>query len=187
MSLAQQQQPPAPVFSKDRTEGVEAEFSKKDSRSLASKGIQVLMQHLVEDIEDEIAHGDEAEAKEEKSYQEQYAALTEVMEQLDKKSTDLTAAIAATQTEKADEQSLQDANVPALEAAEQYKAHITPDCDWIMGAIEERAEKRNTEIRGLQETKEYLAGKLPDSLIQSRAQEQTTDKNPFSILASISK
>jgi len=46
-----------------------------------------------------------------------------------------------------------------------YQAKIKPDCDWILGAFDGRAEARAAEANGLTSAKEFLAGKT--ALIQS--------------------
>merc|ERR1712038_2167893 len=55
-----------------------------------------------------------------------------------------------------------------LKDEEEYKASITPDCDWILKAFAERAEKRAAELEGLFGAKEYLVGYKP-SLLERRA------------------
>ena len=41
-----------------------------------------------------------------------------------------------------------------------YRADITPDCEWILKAFDERAIARDAEMNGLSGAKDFLAGQV---------------------------
>jgi len=68
------------------------------------------------------------------------------------------------------------ANELALKDEVDYKASITPDCDWIIGAFEKRSAARVAEMNGLVGAKEYLAGYKPPASEETALLEQGRGK-----------
>merc|ERR1719502_220256 len=69
-------------------------------------------------------------------------------------------------------------NKAELKDEEDYRAEITPDCDFMLGAFEERAQRRVAEMEGLSQAKEFLAG-MAESASVSLAQKSTVDDAAF--------
>merc|ERR1719330_262322 len=74
--------------------------------------------------------------------------------------------IAADRKSKSEENRKKDYNEAELKDDETYRAKIPPDCDWIIGAFEERAKKRVAELEGLRGAKDFLAGAQEAALVQ---------------------
>merc|ERR1719191_577617 len=94
------------------------------------------------------------------------AAKTLKAELIDKKD-ELTDIIAKRNNEKIDEEDDKKKNSGDLKDEDDYKAEITPDCDWILGAFEARADARAKELQGLTTAKEYLNGAKGASLVST--------------------
>merc|ERR1719440_1097035 len=77
---------------------------------------------------------------------------------LEDKKTNLEVSIANDEESKSDEENLKLENQGDLKSELDYKAAIKTDCDWILKAFTERAEKRQAELSGLSGAKEFLAG-----------------------------
>jgi hypothetical protein len=97
-------------------------------------------------------------------------AATELKEELIKKKVALTNAISQRSQERSDEKADKNSNELDLKDEEDYRAEITPDCDWIIGAFAKRAEARELELKGLETAKSFLAGQgNPEALLQAQA------------------
>merc|ERR1719326_2302620 len=77
---------------------------------------------------------------------------------LEEKKTNLEVSIANDEESKSDEENLKLENQGDLKSEMDYKAAIKTDCDWILKAFSERAEKLQAELSGLLGAKEFLAG-----------------------------
>mmetsp|Transcript_125658 Transcript_125658/g.305240 ORF Transcript_125658/g.305240 Transcript_125658/m.305240 type:complete len:729 (-) Transcript_125658:68-2254(-) len=157
LALQQQQ----PDFEVSQFEAPDATFAGKGSRKGQAKNIVSVLTMLIEDLTDEIRNG----MKDEQAAQLQYESAMRVAQQLkadlEAKKLSLEEAIARLTTEKGEEESLKTANEGEHQDEVDYKARITPDCDWILGAFQHRAEHRATEMAGLVKAKEFLAGYQP--------------------------
>jgi len=81
-----------------------------------------------------------------------------LQKELEAKKINLETAIANFGEEKSDESELKLENQGDLKSEMDYKASIKVDCDWVLKAFTERAEKRQAELSGLVGAKEFLAG-----------------------------
>merc|ERR1719453_1226444 len=79
---------------------------------------------------------------------------------------DLTDQIAKLGEDKEEEEKDKEANEKDLKDELDYKAKITPDCDWIIKAFEQRAAARAAEMNGLETAKDYLSGMKAPELLQ---------------------
>jgi hypothetical protein len=68
-------------------------------------------------------------------------------------------------------------NKGALQDAQDYKASIKDDCDWLLGSFQERVDKRKAEMNGLVTAKEYLQGAAPPAMLETS---KTFDDNQLS-------
>lgn len=163
--LAFEQEDPEFAISEDQAP--EAVFSNKGKRKNETKGIVSIMTMLIEDVADEIKNAMKAEEEAQLAYEEQMATAQKLKESLVTKKVNLEVMIAKKQDELKDEEADKKKNEGDLKDEEDYKASIKPDCDWILKAFAERAEKRAAELDGLSGAKEYLVGYKP-SLLERR-------------------
>jgi len=157
-----------PEFAISADQAPEAVFSGKGKRKNETKGIVSIMTMLIEDVADEIKNAMKAEEEAQLAYEEQMATAKKLRASLVTKKVNLEVMIAKKQDELKDEEADKKKNEGDLKDEEDYKASITPDCDWILKAFAERAEKRAAELDGLVGAKEYLVGYKP-SLLEKRA------------------
>merc|ERR1712008_190743 len=123
---------------------------------------------LIEDVADEIKNAMKAEEEATSAWEEQMATAEKLEQSLITKKVNLEVTIAKKEDELKDEKADKKKNEGDLKDGEEYKASIKPDCDWILKAFAERAEKRAAELDGLSGAKEYLVGYQP-SLLERRA------------------
>lgn len=157
-----------PEFAVSEDQAPEAVFSSKGKRKGESKGIVSIMTMLIEDVADEIKNAMKAEEEATLAWEEQMATAEKLKKSLITKKVNLEVTIAKTEDELKDEKADKKKNEGDLKDEEDYKASIKPDCDWILKAFAERAEKRAAELDGLSGAKEYLVGYQP-SLLERRA------------------
>mmetsp|Transcript_130736 Transcript_130736/g.244607 ORF Transcript_130736/g.244607 Transcript_130736/m.244607 type:complete len:726 (+) Transcript_130736:85-2262(+) len=165
LSLRQAQDP---VFSVSEDQAPDATLSGKGSHKGEAKDILSLMTYLIEDLEDEIRNGVTTEASQQAAYEEEKATALNLIDKLEEKKLSLEKAISKAGEDKVAEETLKGGNLGDKAAQESYHSDIKPDCDWIIGAFDKRAEARAAEMTGLTEAKEYLAGQ--SSLLEKRAQ-----------------
>jgi len=156
-----------PEFAISEDQAPEAVFSGKGKRKNESKGIVSIMTMLIEDVADEIKNAMKAEEEAQLAYEEQMATAKKLRKTLVTKKVNLEVQIAKTEEDLKDEEADKKKNEGDLKDEEDYKASIKPDCDWILKAFTERAEKRAAELDGLTGAKEYLVGYKP-SLLERR-------------------
>jgi hypothetical protein len=148
-----------PEFEVSEDQAPEANFAGKGSRKMQSKNIVSLMSYIIEDLNDELANEKKAEAKSHMEYEEEYATAKKLKEDLEDKRDTLKQIIADREDDKKDEKKTMGENQKDLDDENDYKAKITPDCDWILKAFDQRATARAAEADGLTTAKEFLAGK----------------------------
>jgi hypothetical protein len=157
-----------PEFAVSEDQAPEAVFSSKGKRKGESKGIVSIMTMLIEDVADEIKNAMKAEEEATLAWEEQMATAEKLKKSLITKKVNLEVTIAKTEDELKDEKADKKKNEGDLKDEEDYNASIKPDCDWMLKAFAERAEKRAAELDGLSGAKEYLVGYQP-SLLERRA------------------
>jgi len=156
-----------PDFAVDEHDAPGMSMSHKGKHADASKGIVQIMTYLIEDLNDEIMNGMKLEAKGQMNFDKANSTATTLLENLGEKKTNLEGSMADHEEDETDEELVRKTNTHMLKDEKTYKASIKPDCDWIIGAFTERADKRAMEMNGLVTAKEFLAGKKP-SFLQKR-------------------
>merc|ERR1719440_2102269 len=136
---------------------------------------------IIEDLQAEVANGKKAEAKTQMDFAEALKAAKTLKSELIDKKDELSDIIAQTNVEKTDEEDDKKKNAGDLKDEDDYKAEITPDCDWILGAFTARADARAKELQGLTTAKEYLNGAKGASLVStgSKFDDNALSKNSF--------
>jgi len=160
LSLASVRQ--GPDFEVGEFDAPDAVFSGKGKRKDESKGIISLLTTLIEDLNEEVKNGMADEAAAQLEYEKLLKAAEDLKTSLEDKKVNLEDMIATRKEEKSDEEQLKLSNEGDLKDERDYKASIKTDCDWIIGAFEQRASKRQKEHEGLTKAKEFLAGMQAD-------------------------
>merc|ERR1719433_2464337 len=122
---------------------------------------------VIEDVNDEIRNGMKTEEDSQLAYEKQMKVAKDLEEELQKRIVHLKVLITKRGEERVEEQADMGNNQLDLRNERDYKADIKPDCDWMIGAFEQRAEKRAAEMSGLRGAKDFLAGYKPTALVQS--------------------
>jgi len=163
-----------PAFERSEDDAPDASFSKKGSRKNQSKNILSLLSYIIEDLNDEVANGKKNEAQSQVEFEAELATANALLKDLKAKVVTLDDLISKRNTDKKEENTDLKANNGDKDAEVAYEAKIKPDCDWIIGAFDKRADARAAETNGLTTAKEFLAGqsalvqkKFDDSSLQS--------------------
>jgi len=154
-----------PEFSRSADDAPDATLSGKDNNANASKTILALFAYVIEDLSDELKNDKKAEANSQTEFDEELATAEKLRDDLIAKRITLKGIISKRNGDKEEENKDMKENNKDRDAEIAYKNKITPDCDWMLKAFDQRAEARAAEAGGLETAKEFLAGKT--SLLQS--------------------
>merc|ERR1719316_1580191 len=138
-----------PEFERSADDAPDATFSKKGSNKLEGKGIVSLFDYIIEDLNDELANEKKAEAKSQEEYEAEMATAQKLVDDLTEKKVTLEGIIAKRKEDKEEENKDMKANNKDRDAELAYQSKITPDCDWILKAFDQRATARAAEMDGL--------------------------------------
>jgi len=150
-----------PDFKVSEDQAPEFKLSDKSKRKNESSGIVGLMEVLIEDLETEIKNGLKEEEEAQLDFEDNMAAAKKLVKDLRKKKTNLKEQIAEHDEDKTDEEADKKGNNKDLDDEEEYKEEIKPDCDWMLENFDERDKRREAEMNGLVEAKQFLAGYQP--------------------------
>jgi len=153
-----------PEFEKSEDQAPEFKMASKSKRKNQSSGIVGLMELLIEDLETDIKNGLKAEEEAQTEFEKNLKAAKTLKKELRKKKTDLKEQIADHEEDKDNEESLKKDNEQDKQDEDDFKAEIEPDCDWILENFDFRDQKRESEMNGLVQAKEFLAGAMPSML-----------------------
>jgi hypothetical protein len=167
-----------PEFEVSKDQAPDATFSGKGVRKGESKGIISILTNLIEDLGGEIRVSTKDEASAQLAFEKALAAAEKLTEELQDKVVVLEGIVAETQQQRTDETTLKTGNEANKTSTTEYEKKIKPDCDWIIGAFEERATKRAAEHEGLTQAKEFLAGYQ----VQSEAMVQQNTQHPLALV-----
>eukprot|EP00747_Dinoflagellata_sp_TGD_P155054 gnl/TRDRNA2_/TRDRNA2_177551_c3_seq6.p1 gnl/TRDRNA2_/TRDRNA2_177551_c3~~gnl/TRDRNA2_/TRDRNA2_177551_c3_seq6.p1 ORF type:complete len:707 (+),score=290.46 gnl/TRDRNA2_/TRDRNA2_177551_c3_seq6:115-2235(+) len=145
-------------FEVSEDQAPDASFSDKGSNKNESKGIESLMEMIIEDLHAEIKEAVKDEADATKEWVAQTKAAEKLKSELIEKKDNLEAAIADKTDKKNAENVDKTGNAGDKKDEEDHLANIKPDCDWLIGAFDERVRKRAAEMDGLTTAKEALMG-----------------------------
>jgi hypothetical protein len=147
-----------PVFEVSEDQAPDASFSGKDNHAGAQDAIVQMMTQIKENLENEVALADKAEAKALVDHATLTTEVEKQEDQYDKYIIELDTLMAEATTKIG---LLTDAKTKTEEerdATIEYLAKIKPNCEWIKGAFTLRANARAKEEKGLMEAKSILAG-----------------------------
>merc|ERR1719375_2449071 len=175
-----------PEFQISADQAPDATFSHKGSRKHETKGIVSIMTMIIEDLQAEIVTGVKDEAESQAAFEKALAAAKKLVKELEEHVVELDGIIAARKEEWSQEHELMAENKDSLASVNKYKKEITPDCDWILAAFEERRTKRKAEANALTEAKEFLAGAAPPAMLQSKGATQSANAGSAGLDAAFS-
>jgi len=153
LSLVQQ-----PTYSEDPNKAPETSFSGSNKRQGESTGIVAILEMIKEDLQKEMKAGRADDAKAQAEYEKQSGSLQESLDaqketevSLEKALASLDENIAAADEFKSDKQA-------DLGSEKDMKASLGTDCQWVKDNFDKRRKSRKTEMAGLVEAKNFLAG-----------------------------
>jgi len=149
-----------PEIEKDEDKAPEFKMASKSKRRNQSSGIVGLMELLIEDLETDIKNGEKAEEEAQVEFESNMKAAKKLKKELKKKKSDLKQQIADHEEDKDNEHNKKDDNEEDKTGEEDLKKEIEPDCDWILENFDLRDTKREAEMNGLVQAKEFLAGAM---------------------------
>merc|ERR1740121_1515807 len=173
LALAQQ----GPEFEISQWQAPEANFKDMGHHTNEAKDIVSILSYITEDLYDEIKVAQQEEEAAQLRYEAAIKAALQVRADLVEHKLVLEAAIASDTDLKAKENRKKDHNEAELKDDVAYRKSITPDCDWIIGAFEERARKRVAELSGLRGAKDFLAGAQEAALVQKSKNLRSVQKH----------
>merc|ERR1719316_2396132 len=148
-----------PVFEVSEDQAPDASFSGGDKHKGATDGIVQLMTQIKENLENEVALADKAEAKATEEFLALKASSAAQDEAYATQITGLDTSIAETDAEIEADKNTQSDTTDQKNSVDAYRADIKANsCEWIQGAFTKRAEARKKESEGLQQAKAILAG-----------------------------
>jgi len=121
-------------------------------------GIIAILGMLREDLENEMKIGRAEDAENEAEYEKGKAAAQEMLDAQTAKKIQTEKELAELKQKIHDTEEYKGQKEGDLGAEKDLKGSLMSDCSWVKTHFKTRAEKRQTEIDGLQEAKGYLAG-----------------------------
>jgi len=167
LSLAQKEDPeystdkdaaPKLSYEGSRTDGGVSGGKTYGGRTGESGGIIMIISMLKEDLEKQVSQGGKDNAKAEQEYEKQRSALKET---LDAQTTSKIAAekeLMEVDKRIDDVSTFSDQQGSDLGDEKELEMSILKDCSWVKTHFDSRREKRKSEMEGLEEAKNYLAG-----------------------------
>merc|ERR1719421_2474774 len=127
-------------------------------RKSENTGIVAILGMIKEDIEKEMATAAKEDAESNAAYLEERNAMQSSLDALNEKKANLESQEAETADQIADRESEKQGTEGNKAASEEEKEALATSCAWVETHFESRADKRKSEIAGLQEAKSFLMG-----------------------------
>jgi len=127
-------------------------------RSGEGGGIIAILGMMKEDFEKEIKTGREEDAEAQANFEEDRQKLFDTLEAQKESLTNTEKELSETKTKIADVTELKEQKGKDLEEEEKMKESLTKGCAWVKSHFKSRRDKRQAEIDGLIEAKNFLAG-----------------------------
>jgi hypothetical protein len=147
-----------PKYSVDEDKAPEADFSAGNKRGQETGGIIAILEMVKEDTENEIKTSREEDAEAEADYEKSRSALQETLDAQTASKIANEQELAELQEDIADTEELKDSKASDLAEEQALEASLQKDCAWVESHFDSRRDKRKTEIDGLVEAKNSLAG-----------------------------
>merc|ERR1719215_1469535 len=157
LDLVQKKQEPA--YSVDEDKAPETTFSGGyGGRKGESGGIIAILEMIKEDTENEIKVSRQDDADAEATYDKNRAALKETLDAQTDSKVQAGKELAATEAKSADTEETKNGKSSDLAEEEKLESSIGKDCAWVESHFASRRDNRKTEIQGLVDAKNFLAG-----------------------------
>jgi len=144
------------LYTKD--DAPDAEFSHKGKGKQETKGVIAILETIIEDLNTEVANAVKAEEDAQLEYEAQKKAAEKLEGSLVAKKANIVTDLAQRRTDKTNEETDKGNNEADLGVQTGLKASTEPDCTKIANKFEDRQSKRQLELDGLRQAKEFLAG-----------------------------
>jgi hypothetical protein len=123
-----------------------------------ARGVMAILDMIKEDLSKEIKTAGQAEADAQVAYEKDFAALTAAYRASERAKTAAEVELASLTSDKQDTVENKNSAETDLGDEEKLAEAIAKDCDWVKTHFDKRRESRKTEISGLEDAKEFLAG-----------------------------
>jgi len=148
----------APEYTVDKDKMPEKDMGDYKGRQSDSAPIIGMIAQIKEDLEMEIKTGRQEEADAQADYEKQRAAMTETLNKQEDTKVATEKDLSDLEAKIADKTAFADQKGTDLSEQEKMKKSIGTDCAWVDSHFDTRREKRKTEIDGLVDAKNFLAG-----------------------------
>jgi hypothetical protein len=167
-----------PVFNISADQAPDATFTHKGSNKNQGKDIVSLFDFILEDLGEELSNARAFEANSQEEFEAERAAAEKLVKDLEEKIVTIEGLIAARKEDKEQETKDMNHNNNLRDEEIDYRTKITPDCNWILKAFDQRAAARDAEMNGLRSAKDFLSGQKvaePTSLLEKSKGRQFDD------------
>merc|ERR1740121_1133064 len=144
------------LYTKD--DAPDMEFAHKSKGKLETRGVIALLETIIEDLNTEIVNAVKAEEEAQLQYEAQKKAAEDLKATLVAKQINLASDIAARKGDRTTETNTRNDNQGDLDGVTQTKTDIEPQCNQIQSKFDDRKAKREAEMEGLRQAREFLAG-----------------------------
>jgi predicted nucleic acid-binding Zn-ribbon protein len=148
----------APEYSEDPDKAPETTFSNADAHQGQTTGIVSILDMIKEDLQKEMSEGKADEAKAQAEYEKQSGALQDSLDAEKATKVSLEKELAALEESMSGAEKRKAEKEGDLESEKDLKKALETDCDWVKTHFDTRSDKRKTEMEGLVEAKNFLAG-----------------------------
>jgi len=153
----------APEYTEDPDKAPSTWEGSYGGRKSESTGILAILSMLVEDLEKEMADAKSDDADAQEKYLKQNGALTETLNAQKATKVTLEEELAGVDAKIDVTEDYKESLEGDLKGSNAEKKALNTDCDWVKTHFDSRRSKRKTEMDGLQEAKDFLAGSGYDS------------------------
>jgi len=157
LELVQKQEP---EYSVDADKAPETTWSGGDygGRKGESGGIIAILEMIKEDTQNEMKVSRQDDADAEAAYEKNRAALKDTLDAQTASKVQAEKELSGTQEKSADMDEFKAGKSADLGEEQKLESSVAKDCAWVKSHFESRRDKRKTEIDGLVEAKNFLAG-----------------------------
>jgi len=131
-------------------------LSDKNSNKGAADMILAMIDHIVGNLQDEISDATKEEEDATADYEAQKAALEKANEDLDADEVSLKGEMTEVRSDITDEEKEETDNNGGITAQQDDKKAIEGECDFIISKHQERYDKRQAELSGINQAKDFL-------------------------------
>jgi len=155
LALAQKE----PEYSEDPDKAPDASFAKSyGGKKGESRGIVAILDMIKEDTANEMKTSRVDDADAQKTYEKNRGKLQSSLDAQTQSKVQTEKELAAVEEQIADLEEAKNGKAADLAEEEKLKESIEKDCAWVEATFDSRREKRKSEMDGLVEAKNFLAG-----------------------------